>query len=178
MSKPRLVRFYLLCLAALALACAYPEWAVCLPPLLFFPGQAGCFCCAPAAACSKCSGTTPSEYLVEIAGVVEGTCGVCASLNASYVLAFTSDSGGVCNWDLVVSPTICNIDSVFVDHSAFPFTGTTVSVSDSGANGWGYAKSRVFAFDCNTSAEDIPFSGVQGSPTCDATSSTCALTGL
>lgn len=58
----------------------------------------GCGCCQAGLGCTVCTGTTQTLTVqYDLAGVVEGTCGSCASLNTSYILDWVN-SGTKCGY--------------------------------------------------------------------------------
>jgi hypothetical protein len=189
MSKPRLLRFYLLCLAALVLACAWPEWAVFLPPLLFFPGQSGCFCCA--ADCQGCvSGTASGQLQIDIDSINNNSCGNCTAYNGTWVASRVSHATA-CLWEyedttidicgassldgMKVSASTSGVGTItlFVAASR-PGTLVPILYSDSETFANTYGSNR----DCSAfSAEAVahlahggPGPDCSGTPTCEVTS--------
>jgi hypothetical protein len=187
MNKPRLVRFWLLCLAAVVLACAYPEWAICLPPLLFFPGQAGCFCCA--GGCTGCNvGTQPGSYQVVIAGVTDDACGDCEQLNDTFVVTFTGQSGSSnqCTYEYIFDPDICTYTQIWLFiFNEFP-SGMVAECYAADTNPLETSETENVKFrtvrggastDCQFSALDFSIKSRIGND-CTNSSATCTVTAL
>ncbi len=104
----RIVRFWSLIVMSLAFVLWHPEWSIMLPPLLYFPGQAGCFCCA-GCSCIRCeSGTTPCSFQAVIQDVADGTCASCDFWNGTFALDEFAEVGiagqAVCQWTYSDSP--------------------------------------------------------------------------
>lgn len=171
--KVQIVRFWLLCFAALVVACLWPHWAILLPPILFFPGQAGCFCCG--SVCPFCSSGTPSQYEVAVALLADELCTDCTDLNGTYVVTKKFD----CYWEYIIDPEVCTFDRIFVNiqptgGSVFVesrFEGITNSerFKDSGTVG--------SSIDCLLSSYNLPPTSGIGTQ-CDNTGATCVVTAL
>lgn len=101
--KAALLRFYLACLGALLLAWLWPEFGIALWAILPCPD-----CCGPCVvSCSRCLNSEANcEYEVTVTGVTaHAGCAQanCTLWNATHLLTFTADSGGVCLWQGVTS---------------------------------------------------------------------------
>lgn len=113
-----IIRFYALCLAALACAVVWPAVGVGLWPVVFF--FPGCVCCGEfdcgtiQAACN--SGTAPAEVTVTLAGMA-GTCTgavPCSDLEGVYVLPYDINSESACTYNVSINPAICPLDDDFI----------------------------------------------------------------
>lgn len=181
--KVQIVRFWLVCIAALACLCLIRDPAFALIPVLFFPGQAGCFCCAGAADCIACTvGTTHLTYEVVISGVADGSCGDCESLNATYVVSQDVPISN-CHFAYIFSPDICLYSKIDLQISTAVLLGFRAQVAirpvpDNG-NSFGAVSSDFSQADCHFSGHVVD-SQIQVDPTddCDGTAMTCTVTAL
>jgi hypothetical protein len=74
-----------------------------------------CCCEKEEEECTACDGgKAPTEYQVEIAGIVNGTCGDCTDLNDTYVLEWVEQSGAICYWEYVLPAPICNVVAILL----------------------------------------------------------------
>jgi hypothetical protein len=123
------IRFYALCLAALACVVVWPAVGVGLWPVVFF--FPGCVCC-PSLVCGStgeaCSpGTTPLEVTLNLTGVT-GTCTgavPCSAVEGTYVVPYEEDRGNGCRYFFDINPDICPAD-------ANRFLGWFVGISTAG----------------------------------------------
>lgn|GEM_PF-4430338 len=83
--RVRAVRFCLLMFAALAGMLYLPEMAFAIVPVAFFPGQAGCFCCASNPCPGVCS-SFPQSLTITFSGFVDGNCSICENYDGTYVV--------------------------------------------------------------------------------------------
>jgi hypothetical protein len=94
-----LIRFYALCLAALACAVLWPDVGVGLWPVLFF--FPSCLCCGTL--CIDCSDGGTTDYQLVIAGLADLNCPWCDDLNATFVVTRGTGCGPVvdagCRWN-------------------------------------------------------------------------------
>jgi hypothetical protein len=148
---------------------------------------ADCTTCPCIPNCSACSGGTPAQLSVTLAGIVAvgGTpCADCGDLNDTFILNATLDSS--CIWVYDIDPPICNFTTLAADLGID--IGTNVlRVLLSDPNGpfifWkfdiGEDPTDCFA---TIDALDIPFStqgDVPGFPRpCNGLPSTCTITAL
>lgn len=185
MSKVLVVRFWLLAVLVLAWACwclylshTRPDFLLWgLIPIGYFTGQANCFCCAPAPECSRCSGTVPAEYQVDVAGATNAGCSDCTLFNGTFVVEYTAELSGTCRWEFDLSPSICGANAVSVSHFAFFGAFTSVGIGIGGGLA-GFQKTWAgFPIDCVFVAQDIPF-GADDGVNCEFASATCMVTAL
>jgi hypothetical protein len=181
-----LIRFYALCLAALACAVLWPDVGVGLWPVLFF--FPSCTCCgfecgASTPACT--TGSTPATITADISGVT-GTCSngtPCSALDGIYVLDWIVDIGSGCRYEFDLVPNVClvgsgqmNIVSGFIQvvggqtiiRILVPFTGGTIE--------WQSANQGAAAVDCATIGTVSCPPSFDNHVNCDNFSSTCNAT--
>src|SRR5262245_41742326 len=84
--KVQIVRFTLLCFAAMLAAWWWPELWLGFIPIAFFPGESGCFCCV--GECTGCqSGTdTHQQQVVLPSTIINSGCSNCAAYRGTWVL--------------------------------------------------------------------------------------------
>lgn len=187
-----ILRFWLFALAWILTLLLVPEAHWALWPVIFFPGQSGCFCCT--AVCTGCdSGTAPAQMQADVAGEVSDGCSNCEAYNASWVMDFTQTAGlpvcgggdpaGICYWVYRDSSTgpICGGDTgvciEFQTNGPFAGNGMTANVrrrvdgdpnGDSVSSTW--SETGPASRDCSAfSAEDITFSNHSGPFDCQGT---------
>lgn len=180
MSKAQILRFWLFAIAALVTFVLVPDSHWALWPLAFFPGQSGCFCCVEMA-CVWCnSGTTKSQYIVTIAGVIDSTCADCEFFNGSFVV--DSDGPTSCAWTYVIDPEVCTFASVNMRVTAGAIPGfREVEVGVDGSLNFEEALAHVSGtIDCNFSSQSVgnPLGDPGGQ--CDFTTgpATCSVTAV
>jgi len=150
-------------------------------PLLFARGYP---CC-----CSRCPVCTlesfPTQLSIVIAGIVEGTCGSCASLNDTYVLDFIGYFNPYCRWRYDFPVTVCGVNHItFGMRITVAHTSTSIQVdldSDLYTNVSAYFKDDVGIAaprDCQFSNKDIPWDWDGLAYTCDGSNSTCTVTAI
>lgn len=72
----------------------------------------GCSPCCVTANCFACNaGTDSAQMQIDITGVVEGTCGSCASANTTYILSSTGTVGNECTYEASFA-TICTFNKI------------------------------------------------------------------
>lgn len=175
--KVQFVRFVLVCLAAALLGFWWPE---CWIFLAFFPGQAGCFCCA-GATCARCqTDTTHVEYSLTMAGVLDGSCGPdCSFFNDTFVVSFDFGTGN-CRWTYVVDPEVCSVGEIalFITSNAIPgFVDIEVSFDSAVRFVETLAGDFLNRIDCDLSSQSV---SVAANDLCDllTTPATCTVTAL
>ena len=173
-----ILRFWLWCVVALALMVWRPEplW---LAVPLFFPGQAGCFCCAAAGVCTYCSGSTyPPIIKLVVSGVVNGTCSDCAAFNAEWLIP-EFGSGANCNWlydetDIPCDGPADNIQVVFSLVLGFVFAAVSFRYSSTDEMGFS-GSPGTNPTDCSDFTGNNSYTPGSGGTFCDATAATCSL---
>lgn len=83
--KVQIVRFWLFVALALTWMLLASDPSFGLIPVLFFPGQAGCFCCAGSDCPSLCT-VSLDQVTIVLAGVANGTCSNCTGFNGTYAI--------------------------------------------------------------------------------------------
>jgi hypothetical protein len=177
MSKVRTVRAVYLFIGLAVLAIAWPElglWAWPVLPMFLFPS---CVCCG--GACALCAtGTSTSQFQVDVSGFSDfGSCGVCASLDGTYVLTQISPTS--CQWRYDFTET-CAFNRVLINMTSFFGILTDVVFTDGEPSPDFVKWTKTFGSqpDCQgLSAESFPVSTTP-SIECSITGSTCEVTGL
>lgn len=188
MNKPRILRFWLLVIAAIvwAIVCRDPMWALC--PILFFPGQSGCFCCG--GICTNCdAGTFTASYEVTIAGVADDACGDCEQINDTFVLTYTEQAGAplfACTYEYIFDPDICTYTQLWLFiANEFP-SGVVVECYAADTHPLNTSETENLKFrkviggtstDCGFSALDLNIKSRVGDD-CTNASATCTVTAL
>ena len=179
--KVQIVRFWLFVALALAWMLLASDPSFALIPVLFFPGQAGCFCCAASvASCNCCDvGTTQLEYEVTITGISDlSTCSECATINDTFIV--TQDPGSSCTWRYTFSPELCGLSfSSLRFFMSFFLDDLSVTIDNNGAFPseqivW-FNGSAGMPLNCDFSSYSVPFSGVSGTD-CTSDGSACSIT--
>ncbi len=146
--------------------------------LLFVGGKvamhADC-CCGDL--CSACTGDTPSQLRVVIAGITNGFCSTCNGLNGDFVLDFEEEDEFHCKWTYTFPSAVClqtGIRLTFEGGALFvDFTGGFFAVPK--------FSSTTLSANCTTwSSEDVPLTSFDIDARCKAevTPATCTLTAL
>lgn len=174
-----IVRFWLLCLAAVAVAVAWPE-SMMIWPVAFFTGQAGCFCCPTAcSACTAGTALTPAQYQVEVSGMANDNCTDCAALDGTYIVDYFGMSGGDCFWSANISGASCDMTNAVIQFIVIgQVIGFTLSDPIAGAAGSWRQFQSFAAFDCDVTDYNLPVFGDTSNHVCDHTGSTCLMTAL
>lgn len=89
-----LVRFYLICVMAMAVTWLWPHWGLILLGVNCFGWWGSCTggCCGNV--CTRCTGAVGNQVQVVITGVANGGgCTACANKNATWTLPFSLTSG-------------------------------------------------------------------------------------
>lgn len=79
-----IIRFWLLCLASLAVAVCWPQFGVGLWPVVFFFPT--CTCCGVDCTDACNTGTTPASISFVVSGFVDSTCTTCEELDGTFVV--------------------------------------------------------------------------------------------
>lgn len=169
-----------------------------LPALPVFLAFTNACCCVT---CEVCSGGQTSQYQIEIAGVVDGTCAECENMNATFIANFFSPTSlgvcqghaSACTWfsgSFSTPPSICPVQSVpdghcvelFSHQSGNILTSVVYAVQPGGSFSgvvavWQKDHGTTSPIQCNFSSTDIPYQSSPGGY-CDASASTCTVTSI
>lgn len=139
----------------------------------------GCSCCEELPdACEYCdTGTTPTTWTVEIDGLVNDDCSNCSNYNRSYTCSQTEQ----CQWESAEFDYGCEVNPFYPGK-------VIVRLAVAGPSQLEvefrlheqyvfYRKNMGGTFDCELSAENVPLDESLYDTICDASNSTCALTG-
>lgn len=135
-------------------------------------------CCDLPVRCERCSGNTPEQLEVVLAGIVNDLCNDCAGLNGTFVLD-RLDPDDSCIWTYYLPSEICNQISLSAQLLGDGvYTNTQLKI-------WMYFAGPVFLrdfgstnpVDCEWSNLDVPYDN-SGGGQCDASAATCTVTAL
>lgn len=131
--------------------------------------------------CDHCVGTTPTDLLVDLVGIVEGSCGSCGQFDDdTYTLTWREAAGGTCYWGYEFPSALCAIDGLMAtlaeSGGTYYLTIRLVSPYPSGGTKCDFRAEYDPKPDCSSwSNEECPH---LDSPffTCDASSASAFVT--
>ncbi len=175
-----MLRLALLCVAA---AVFMPELLLAVPAFLF----PACACCGAVDNCDVCVDMASSRYQAAIAGVVEVSCGDCLlNYNATFVMDFVLESGGVCSWcyspiNFCCTPGGFPVSVIQVCLVFFATPAINVSFYDIGGSpkvSWDDATMGHGSVSCDSLVlQSIPYSGTACTG-CTWSAATCLVSSL
>ena len=96
-------------------------------------GGGNCCSVAPSITCTNCSSNTgPGEYKVVLAGVSNGTCSSCGSYDGTYILPFSFEAFGRCEWTIRITP-LCGFEFEDLVVRVFPDQSVDIVLIGSGS---------------------------------------------
>ncbi len=179
------IRFWIWLASVIAISCLWPAYGM-FALGTGFGWWKGCGCCSSGDGdCNECtSGTCHNNQQVVVTGIVEGTCGSCASLNQTITISTTRCStGGSCVWSQAFASS-CSISTVTVTlveagsttKLNFIYVGSiTYSANYQSSDLSGGTGNDI---DCGYSGVSCPFASTSGLPSCDFSASTASVTAI
>ena len=131
-------------------------------------------CCCEDCPCEQCTGATPGQIQLTIAGVVDDSDDCCDGINGTYVL--DQSQAFCCRYQFTLPTPVCTLKYIILNLNASNIVATfNWSASVYGA----FSKSTTLTYDCEFSGLVLPFSGhAPGPQGCDYSGATVTITSL